>query len=136
MPGFSQESYNRIHGFNFETIKDNIAKIRNKLQEFRFSKRKVLIFHVYQFNVEEIEKAKQFATDLKMEFNPYYADLNDSKMRFDYVNKVMNYYDLHEISLDLFNYYYRDQLQKGIAPNNPATTSLQTQNSGRNEKDV
>ncbi|GBF34170.1 hypothetical protein DCCM_3282 [Desulfocucumis palustris] len=37
MPGFSQESYDKIHGFNFEKIKDNIIKMSRNFRENGFT---------------------------------------------------------------------------------------------------
>jgi hypothetical protein len=36
IPGFSQESYNRVHGFRFDRIKKNIVKLIRNYRECKF----------------------------------------------------------------------------------------------------
>lgn len=89
MPGFSQASYDRIHGFNFEQIKKNIEKISTNLWESGFKGTGLLSFHVYKFNTLEIEDAEQFAHSLKLEFNPYYPYFNGNSMTELYLEGKM-----------------------------------------------
>lgn len=89
MPGFSQASYDRIHGFNFEQIKKNIQKISINLREFGFKGNVLLSFHVYKFNIHEIDAAEQFAHSLKLEFNPYYPYFNGNSMTELYLEEKM-----------------------------------------------
>lgn len=84
MPGFSQESYNRIHGFSFEKIKENIIKIVDNVKACGFEGNAVITFHVYKFNISEIEKAKEFADKYEMAFFPKYAYLNGGSMLLDF----------------------------------------------------
>lgn len=89
MPGFSQASYDHIHGFNFEQIKRNIEIISKNLWESGFNGTGMLSFHVYKFNTHEIEAAKQFARSLKLEFNPYYPYFNGNSMSELYLEGKM-----------------------------------------------
>ncbi len=76
MPGFSQKSYDRMHGFNFNVIQSNICRLLEDMRGHGFSGSAVIIFHVYQFNQDEIDSAKKFADSLDAEFFPYYAYFN------------------------------------------------------------
>lgn len=73
MPGFSQESYDRQHGFDFNTIKGNIEKIvaavRNWTSNVSFS----IIYHVYKSNASEALDALAFCHQLKIKFDPLWA---------------------------------------------------------------
>lgn len=77
MPGFSQASYDRIHGFNFTTITRNIEKIIYDCRSHQFTGHFAVSFHVYRFNLEEIRLCEQFCNRLNILFNPYSAILNN-----------------------------------------------------------
>ncbi|MGB9762980.1 MAG: radical SAM protein, partial [Minisyncoccia bacterium] len=56
MPGFSQNSYDKIHGFKFKDILSNIIKLTNIIPKEKIR----ILFHVYQFNYYEIQEAFKF----------------------------------------------------------------------------
>lgn len=60
MPGFSQESYDKIHGFNFEKIKENIKKYANDMELAGVKDKMWVAYHMYQFNLDEIYDAYVF----------------------------------------------------------------------------
>lgn len=84
MSGFSQESYNRIHGFSFERIKENIIKIVDNARAYGFEGTAIISFHVYKFNISEMKKAKEFADKYEIVFSPKYAYLNGGSMLLDF----------------------------------------------------
>ena len=84
MSGFSQASYNKIHGFEFAKIKANIKNFAENLQCLNFQNKFRIFFHIYQFNLEEIISAQAFAAEIGAEFFPYYAFIAD-------YNKAKNY---------------------------------------------
>lgn len=100
--GFSQKSYDKIHGFNFEKIKDNIISIKENLDRYNFKGKIQLLFHVYQFNVDEIVLAERFSKELGIEFIPYYAGINDWWKRKQYLENSMTKSEIKKISNDLF----------------------------------
>jgi MoaA/NifB/PqqE/SkfB family radical SAM enzyme len=102
MPGFSQKSYDKIHGFNFETIKSNILIIRNNLLESNFKGEIRILYHIYQFNLDEIYNAERFASKLGIDFIPYYAGINDWWQKKDYLDSNMSKESIKRISNDLF----------------------------------
>jgi len=77
MPGFSQTSYDRIHGFNFATITRNIERIVAECRSHHYTGRFTVSFHAYRFNLKEIRLCEQFCNRLSILFNPYSAILNN-----------------------------------------------------------
>ena len=69
MPGFSQASYDKIHQFDFERIKLNIEWMVKTFRKHGFFGFFVVRFHVYQFNIHEIEPARKWARSLGMFFD-------------------------------------------------------------------
>lgn len=112
MPGFSQLSYDRIHGFNFEQIKKNIEEINRNLQESGFRGSGLLSFHVYKFNTHEIECAEQFAHSLNLKFNPYYPYFNGNSMTELYLEGKMEDGLKDEAEQELFLSHVEGLLQK------------------------
>lgn len=80
MPGFSQDSYDRQHGFNFETIKDNITKIIESVRRYSDRTKFSIIFHVYRSNEKEIQPAEDFCKKLDIKFDPLWAVLTGFTM--------------------------------------------------------
>ncbi|HIE07386.1 MAG TPA: radical SAM protein, partial [Desulfarculaceae bacterium] len=58
MSGFSQFSYDRIHGFRFEKIKQHITMFAENLKKIGYRNKVKIFFHIYQFNLDEIILAK------------------------------------------------------------------------------
>jgi len=85
--GFSQASYDRIHGFNVNTIYENIARYSNIFfsKPSRFRKNLTMAFHVYNFNKGEINDAKKFCMKHAINFYPYFAFLNDFDRAIGYL---------------------------------------------------
>lgn len=84
MSGFSQKSYDRIHGFDFEKVKQNVQKMIEKLVSNNFKGKLAISFHVYRFNVSEVSKARKYFSSMPVTFTPILAYLNGSSMMFDY----------------------------------------------------
>lgn len=102
MPGFSQMSYDKIHGFNFERIKNNMIKILYDARKSGFEGRAVLNYHIYKFNTEEIIPAISFANAHGLEFGPKYAYLNGSDILRRYFSNNVSVVERQEIDQDLF----------------------------------
>ncbi len=88
MPGFSQESYDRMHGFNFKKITANLIRILKYFRSLGFKGGSQIAYHVYQFNLHEVKHAKEFAEGIGVEFNPYYAFINNLELflKFDQIS--------------------------------------------------
>lgn len=103
MPGFSQESYDRIHGFNFEKIKDNVVKLRNQVRGLSDGRISFdMSYHIYQFNESEMAPAKEFCEENEIRFAPNYAIMMDNEMCMDYVTGNMSFETLKDVSREIF----------------------------------
>jgi|GEM_PF-1142333 len=102
IPGFSQESYNRVHGFEFDRIKNNIVKLLSDFRKNGFAGDARLIYHVYQFNLNEIQRALAFAEENNIDFYPYYATLYEWQYVRDYIDGTLPYDLLRKASGELF----------------------------------
>lgn len=102
MPGFSQESYDRIHNFNFEMIKDNICRIHENIRSCGFVGEESISYHIYRFNDDEVSCARGFADDLGIVFNPYYPYFNGNSMAEKYLEKKMVETEITEAKSELY----------------------------------
>lgn len=116
MPGFSQKSYDKIHGFNFEKIKANILQIVNDCRACGFKGDFVVSAHVYQFNLDELKEANKFFEKHKIRYNPYYAILNHWDDLVDLKDGKLSYDKLLDISQNLFMFKYEELIKN--APEN------------------
>lgn len=115
MPGFSQESYDRIHGLKFDVICRNIRAISEQIRAIYSDVRITVAFHLYEFNRSETAPAREFCDKLKIEFLPLYAYFNGYSMAKDYFTGIMLREDYENIANDLMI----DQLE-AIRQNRPA----------------
>lgn len=101
LSGITNESYKRIHGFDIEIIKKNIRKIIDNIRQNGFQGEAKLSFHVYKFNQNELEKAKRFAEELELQFEPIPAYLNGMHMRKKYLCGEMSNGEIREVEEEL-----------------------------------
>ena len=112
MSGFSQDSYNKIHGFNFELIKKNIIEILNTFKFRKYKGITTILYHVYQFNIGEYKAALSFAKNHNINIWPYYAGFNNYENTIKYLSKKLSYDLLEKASKDLILYYIDELLSK------------------------
>jgi wyosine [tRNA(Phe)-imidazoG37] synthetase (radical SAM superfamily) len=101
MSGFSQESYNRIHGFNFVKIKKNIISIIENFRQCGFTGQALISYHIYQFNLTEIQAAMEFAEKYNITFAGYCAYFNGIDMFEKYLKNELEYSELKCASTEL-----------------------------------
>lgn len=101
MPGFSQESYDRMHGFKFDVICRNIRAITEQIRAICADARISVSFHLYEFNRSERDPAREFCDNLKIGFMPLYAYFNGYSMAKDYFNGIFSREDCENIASDL-----------------------------------
>lgn len=118
VPGFSQESYDRVHGFKFEKIKENITKIMANFRKAGFKGDARLIYHVYKFNLGEIQEAKAFAAAESLDFYPYYAILYQWQYVRDYLSNVLSADLFDKASSELF----LENIQRTVSCREPGFT--------------
>jgi len=105
VPGFSQSSYDRIHGFNFESILKNIEMFCKNIRKEGSTATLRMAYHLYQFNLDEIDAAMKFCSLNGIEFFPYSAYLNDFNLAKAYLNKSISTELLGRIGKDFFLHY-------------------------------
>lgn len=102
MCGFSQQSYDRIHKFKFDHIRENISTIVSRLRSLGYNQRIEIWFHVYRFNTDEIPECERFANDLGISLFFYDASLNDWWQYEAFVQETLSNEKRREIIDDLF----------------------------------
>jgi MoaA/NifB/PqqE/SkfB family radical SAM enzyme len=108
MPGFSQSSYDRIHGFSFQKICKNIETIINRAHSAGYKGILRIHYHVYQFNMSEIAPCEEFSRQLGVDLQLHYAILNHWDHLWAYIDNELPYSMLKEISQDLFCFRFHD----------------------------
>ena len=106
------ESYNKIHGFNFDTIKHNVISIVNDLRAHNYTGGLVILYHIYQFNLHEMKECESFADSIGARFNPYYAGINDWWQIQSLLNNTIHINKLIKMSKDLFLNEFWDKIEE------------------------
>lgn len=112
MPGFSQESYDRIHGFDFNKILSNIDGLLANFRDAGFAGQAKIAYHIYQFNLGEIIHARDFCLKRKINFAPSVAFINDYNLAISFLNKTLEYNKLNEMAKNLLLYYVDELINK------------------------
>jgi len=112
MPGFSQASYDRHHGFNFGEILTNIRAILENYRARGFNGRAAINYQVYQHSLEEYEAASNFASSLNIIINPYFASMVDYNVLEKYLDGKLETEILYRASKELFLYFLQDAIKK------------------------
>lgn len=107
MPGFSQSAYDRIHGFDFARVRAGIEAIVRRARAAGYRGEFRIHYHVYQFNLGEMDACATFARRLGVDVHYHYALLNHWDHLWGYVEDSLPYPMLKEISQDLFNFRLR-----------------------------
>ena len=102
MPGYSQESYDKIHGFDFETVKNNISTTMKELRKRNFKGDAYINFHLYQFNLGEIYGAKEFADSIGIRLHSIFAYFNGSGEFTPYINATLSPKEMKEATREIF----------------------------------
>lgn len=108
MPGFSQISYDRIHGFEFDRILRNIDILLKNFKKAGYTGSARIAYHIYQFNIGEIPAAMDFCFRKKIRFTPSAAFLADFNLAMSYLDNSVDYEKLKDMSKDLLLYYVDD----------------------------
>jgi MoaA/NifB/PqqE/SkfB family radical SAM enzyme len=112
MPGFSQDSYDRVHGLSFPSVLDNIKSMLSNFRMHGFKGEAKIAFHVYQFNIGEIKPAKAFAETLDLGFYPFFAIPAELDTCIDYNLGRLPASMLDAFSRDLMLFYIKDLLRQ------------------------
>ncbi len=102
MPGFSQKSYDYIHGFSFDRIKKNIIKIKKNMLENGFKGEFAISAHIYKFSENEIEELKKWAETEGLHVNAYYPYLAGNSLVAAYFENGLEQQFKKDIFHDLY----------------------------------
>ena len=102
VPGWSQESYDKVHKFDFEHIKENILKFLKDFKDAGQANKLFLTYHLYQYNLDELPLAIDFAKSNKMSFGSYYAHIIDYWKIKNYVENKLDDETLKDINNSVF----------------------------------
>lgn len=76
MPGFSQASYDKIHGFGLENICSNIREIISQVRKEADPIPYIsIVMHYYKWNNDEIALGKEFCKELNIYFEHFCANM-------------------------------------------------------------
>jgi hypothetical protein len=107
MPGFSQASYDKIHGLKFANVLRNIEQTMENVRANGFGGTFAIHFHVYQFNAfEELDAARAWCIERGMRFTPVYAYINDYDIVKAYLKGTLDQKTREDISKKLFLHYH------------------------------
>lgn len=108
---FNQIYQKKIHGFNVDTIRNNIIQFAEHFGKANLKRKIVLTFHVYQFNTKEYSMIKDFCNMLGIIFSPnfaYFADYDDMNQM---LGQELGNKNVGEGMSDLFTFYYEEVIQ-------------------------
>ena len=114
MSGTTQKSYDKMHGFNVETIKKNIQYIIENFRTCGFRGEASISFHIYQHNYDELKYIKEFASTLDIKVNAFNALFTDYEMFTSYIERTIPQELLYEASRELVLHYIEDKIKERI----------------------
>lgn len=88
--GFSKKTYDNVHRLNLEKVLGNIKRFAKHFNEYGFGNRLVMNFHVYQYNIPEIEAAASFCHENNISFSPHIAYLADESLFIKYLTHTLD----------------------------------------------
>jgi MoaA/NifB/PqqE/SkfB family radical SAM enzyme len=113
VPGWSQASYDKIHGLRFDRIISNIDATIGNMRSTGFEKDFHLSYHVYQFNAfDELRAAQEWCAERGIKFQPYYAFVNDYQPAKDLLKNALPQKTKDEFSRKLFLHYIDDLVKE------------------------
>lgn len=101
MPGFSQASYDRIHGFPFQKIQRNILDMLETYRAAGFTGKVQIKYHVYQFNLDEGAALLRFAKENGVNLDPTFASFADLDLYMRYLEGNLDLLEERELSREL-----------------------------------
>ncbi len=105
MSGFTQQSYDKIHGFDVKKIKSNIENFTADFKKYSKTGRIQIKHHIYQWNLDEIPLLAKYADKLGIDYYSYYAFINNYGLLKKYKTGAADKETEKEINTNLFSYY-------------------------------
>jgi molybdenum cofactor biosynthesis enzyme MoaA len=107
LPGFSQESYNRIHQLDFDKVLHNIDVLYELVPPDTLE---IGIF-AYKFNLEEIYNASEYFSKKNIRYRILMPFLIDCENAIEYINDKISSTEKQKIEQDLFTDYIKPMVQ-------------------------
>jgi pyruvate-formate lyase-activating enzyme len=104
IPGFSQASYDRVHGLNFDSVLRNIRQFAEDLGPSRLW----ITYLVHQFNLNEIREAYRFFKRLGTRLAFTVAYLNDYNLSRDFLIGSLTETQINQMGRELFLSYVEE----------------------------
>jgi MoaA/NifB/PqqE/SkfB family radical SAM enzyme len=101
IPGFSQTSYDRVHGLNFDLILKNIQQFANNLGPNKIW----ITYLIHQFNLDEIREAYRYFQKLGIRLAVTVAYMNDYNLSRNYLVGSVSSDQLKKMGKELFLFY-------------------------------
>ena len=114
MSGFSQASYDRVHGLDFPRVRDNVAAMARAIRAAHPDAECVMKLQVYAFNEGEVRDMLRFAAQLGMTVVPLHALYANLQQQMDFILRYRETQRLPETS-DLLWYYLPELFRDGAA---------------------
>jgi len=108
IPGFSQASYDRVHGLPFATVLDHIARYSADLGAARIR----ITYLVHQFNIDEIRAASDYFSRRGIRLTPTVAYFNDYNLSSAYLTDSLSRVALTRAGRELLLWYIDDFLNQ------------------------
>jgi len=102
--GFSQSSYDRVHGLNFDLILKNIRRFADEIG----AKKLWITYLVHQFNLNEIREAYRYFRKLGIRLAFTVAYMNDYNLSRNYLSGSVSSDQLKKMGKELFLSYVED----------------------------
>lgn len=113
MCGFSQQSYDRIHGFNFHQVKENITRMVGDFHYFHPQTECLMKLQVYAFNENEVQPMIEYSQKLGMTVIPLHALYANLQQQIDFITNYQKTQTIPDES-DLLWYYLPDIFKDGV----------------------
>lgn len=102
LSGFSQASYERIHGFSLSRVLENFETFYTKIRKYSPGTTINIAWHRYRFNENELWDAYNYFKRPGIVFAPVVAYINDLSEMLSYVNGEMPDDRKQQVEKDMF----------------------------------
>lgn len=113
VPGWSQASFDRVHGLHFPAVVANIEATMANLRATGYAGRFTLLYYAYQWNAfDELAAARAWCADHDVDCVPFLAYINDYETVRAFLEGTLAAALREEISRALFLHYLDELMAK------------------------
>ena len=112
LPGFSQNTYEKIHSARFDSVLNNFNFFNLQLKKYNPDCFVKVNWHRYKFNEHELFLAYKYFRNLNVYFSLQIAFFNDLIVQKKYFDQQLSIEDVSAAQKDIFLDYYSKSLQK------------------------